>query len=129
MAGGCSQILLARALHLPEQFSSAMTQRARKPDEGTTQMFSRDAVSMVDAPEEVLHPGTRTLFRYWESIRGEDSAPRRRQLDLDRIRALVPSLFIFERSPVKGYLWRLAGTKLCQLWRRELTGMPVLSGW
>jgi hypothetical protein len=84
---------------------------------------------MIDRPEEVLHPGSRALFRYWESIRGEDFAPSRRRLDLDRIRALVPSLFIFERRPGKGYVWRLAGTKLCQLWRRELTGTAVLSEW
>jgi hypothetical protein len=84
---------------------------------------------MIDAPEEVLHPGTRALFRYWESMRGEESAPSRRRLDLDSIRPLVPSLFILERRPVKGYVWRLAGTKLCQLWRRELTGTAVLAGW
>lgn len=84
---------------------------------------------MIDAPEEILHPGSRALFRYWEAIRGEDSAPNRRRLDLNKIRPLVPCLFILERQPLRGYVWRLAGTKLCQLWRRELTGSLVLSGW
>jgi len=84
---------------------------------------------MIDAPEEILHPGSRTLFRYWEAIRGEDSAPNRGKLDLKKISALVSCLFIFERHPLKGYVWRLAGTRICQLWRRELTGSPAFSGW
>jgi len=84
---------------------------------------------MIDAPDEILHPASRALFRYWETIRMEDSAPNRRGLDLDKIRPLVPSLFIIERHPLKGYIWRLAGTGLCQLWRRELTGTLVLYGW
>jgi len=84
---------------------------------------------MIDAPEEILHPSSRALFRYWEAIRGEDSSPSRRQLDLSKIRAFVPCLFIIERHPLKGYVWRLAGTQLCYLWRRELTGTPVLWGW
>jgi len=84
---------------------------------------------MIDAPDEILHPASRALFRYWETIRMEDSAPNRRRLDLNKIRALVPSLFILERHPLKGYVWRLAGTGLCQLWRRELTGTSVLFGW
>jgi hypothetical protein len=83
---------------------------------------------MIDAPEAILHPGSRALLCYWEAIRGEASAPLRRQLDLDKIRPLVPSLFILERHPSKGYVWRLAGTRLCQLWRRELTGMTAFSG-
>jgi hypothetical protein len=84
---------------------------------------------MIDAPEEILHPGSRALFRYWEATRGEESAPNRRRLDLNSIRAFVPCLFIVERHPSKGHIWRLAGTKLCQLWKRELTGSPFLSGW
>jgi hypothetical protein len=92
-------------------------------------MPAQDTLFMFDAPAEILHPGSRALFRYWEAIRGEDSAPNRRELDLNRIRAFIPSLFILERHRVKGYVWRLAGTGLCYLWRRELTGTPVLSGW
>jgi hypothetical protein len=84
---------------------------------------------MIDAPEEILHPGSRALFRYWETIRGEDSAPSRRQLNLSKIRAYVPCLFIFEHRPQKGYVWRLAGTRLCELWRRELTGSSLFLGW
>jgi hypothetical protein len=34
-----------------------------------------------------------------------------------------------ERSSRTGkYVWRLAGSKVCELWRRELTGSDVLAG-
>jgi hypothetical protein len=76
-----------------------------------------------------MHPGTRALFRHWEAIRGENSAPRHAQLDLGRIGELVPSLFLAEHSFRHGYVWRLAGTQVCDLWRRELTGMPIAADW
>jgi hypothetical protein len=55
------------------------------------------------------------------------SAPPRDWLDLKKIRSLVPFLFMIERTPVKDYVWRLAGTRACELWGMELTGKPVLT--
>jgi hypothetical protein len=82
------------------------------------------------APEEILHPGSRSLFRYWEALRGERAAPDRAELDLYRIRDLVPSMFIMERHLARqSYKWRLAGTKLCSIWHHELTGKDVFQNW
>ena len=78
----------------------------------------------------ILHPASRQLFRFWESMRAEKAAPLRSELDLAQIRALVPSLFIGEfsnRSRV--FRWRLAGTAICELYRRELTGTAMLADW
>jgi hypothetical protein len=74
----------------------------------------------------MLHPGSRTLFRYWETLRGEMSAPPRDWLDLKKIRALVPFMFMIERGSGKAYVWRLAGTQVCELWGMELTGKAAL---
>ncbi|CAN5365420.1 hypothetical protein BH10PSE7_BH10PSE7_27100 [soil metagenome] len=92
-------------------------------------MLRTDIVDQTAASEDILHPGSRALFRHWEAIRGENSAPRHAQLDLGRIRDLVPSLFLAEHSFRHGYIWRLAGTQVCDLWRRELTGTPIATGW
>lgn len=89
-------------------------------------MQTTDTIAATATPEEMLHPGSRALFRYWEAIRGEMSAPPRDWLDLKKIRSLVPSLFMIERRPGKGYVWRLAGTRVCELWGTELTGKPAL---
>jgi hypothetical protein len=83
-----------------------------------------------EPPTEILHPGSRALFRYWESIRGERAAPTRADLDLKRIREYVPWLYIAEaHGPTRSYRWRLAGGRICELWHRELTGTAMLAGW
>jgi hypothetical protein len=89
-------------------------------------MQTTDTIATTATPEEMLHPGSRALFRYWEAIRGEMSAPPRDWLDLKKIRGLVPFLFMIERKPGKGYVWRLAGTRVCELWGIELTGKSAL---
>jgi len=75
----------------------------------------------------MLHPGSRTLFRYWEKLRGEMSAPARDGLNLKQIQTLVPFVFMIERGHGKAYHWRLAGTQVCELWGMELTGKPALT--
>jgi hypothetical protein len=92
-------------------------------------MFN-DTVDTTAAPAEILHPASRKLFRYWEALRGERAAPDRAELDLYKIRDLVPSLFILERHAARqSYKWRLAGTRVCAIWRQELTGRDVFLNW
>jgi hypothetical protein len=82
------------------------------------------------APREILHPLSRALFRYWEKVRGERSAPDRRDIDLKEIREIVRWLCILEREPVRQcYRWRLAGTGICRIFGRELTGDSVFRQW
>lgn len=87
---------------------------------------------MFESQDEthILHPSSRALFRYWESIRAERWAPSRADLDLARISALVPNLFVIEYATLaRTYRWRLAGTAICEIYRRELTGTHMLEGW
>jgi hypothetical protein len=90
-------------------------------------MQTTDTIKVTATPEEILHPGSRALFRYWEAVRGEMSAPPRDWLDLQKIRMLVPHLFMIERKPDRSYVWRLAGTRVCDLWGKELTGRPAFT--
>ncbi len=84
----------------------------------------------MDAPETILHPTSRELFRYWERLRKEDSAPQKNTLELKEIPSLLPHIGILERHPLKQqYSWRLAGTGLCKLFGREMTGTQFLKGW
>lgn len=80
--------------------------------------------------ETLLRPQTRALWRYWETLRAGRRAPERRDLDLKHLRQFVPFLFIAEQIGTRqDFVWRLAGTALCTLHRRELTGSDLLSGW
>lgn len=92
-------------------------------------MWLTDEIHASQGEAHVLHPSSRLLFRYWEAARAEQSAPRRDQLDLKSIKHLLPHLFIAEADPRhRTFRWRLAGTSLCDLHRRELTGTSLLSG-
>ncbi len=90
-------------------------------------MLVTDTIKTQATPVEILHPGSRMLFRYWEAVRGEMSAPPRDWLDLRQIRMLVPSLFMIERKEGQGFMWRLAGSRVCNLWGLELTGRPAFA--
>lgn len=77
---------------------------------------------------ETVHSQSRMLFRIWEAMRGERSAPYRSDLDLKQARKLMPHLFIAEQQ-ADGFRWRLAGTAIGGLFRREVTGGDMLAGW
>ena len=53
---------------------------------------------MFESQDEthILHPSSRALFRFWETMRAERSAPLRADLDLKKICSLVPHLFVAE---------------------------------
>jgi hypothetical protein len=93
-------------------------------------MLVNDELHSSQDESRILHPSSRTLFRFWETMRGDRSAPDRSDLDLKQLRDLVPWLFIAEyAAKTRMFRWRLAGTGICELHRRELTGANMLAGW
>lgn len=99
------------------------------PGKDRHMLVNEDAIQVhEDSP--ILHPSSRALFRFWEQMRAERSSPRRDELDLSRIKPLVPNLLIAAYEPkTASYRWRLAGTGICDIYRREVTGLDVLGGW
>lgn len=93
-------------------------------------MLVKDESFETQDDSSILHPSSRTLFRYWETIRAERPAPTREDLDLKKIRSLVPHLYIGEYvESAQTFRYRLAGTAICELYRRELTGTSMASDW
>jgi hypothetical protein len=82
----------------------------------------------LSSPPEIAHSGTRHLFRYWESIRKERSAPLRSDIGLHSIRQLLPWVFIAEGNASAHHL-RLAGTGICRLWGANMTGKDLFERW
>jgi hypothetical protein len=79
---------------------------------------------------QILHPGSRALFRHWEAIRAERACPKRDEIDLRQIVDVVPDLIIIEKNLAKsGWYYRLAGTRICELFQTEMTGKDALAGW
>ena len=66
------------------------------------------------------HKKTVKLYNYWNELRGNQPAPKRSALDPQLISDLLGDLFILERKSATAYDFRLAGTRLCSAYGREL---------
>lgn len=72
---------------------------------------------------------TRTIFSYWDQLRGERAAPERGEIEPGAIRHALADTFILEVGPGYGASIRLAGTRLCALFGGELRGRPFDDLW
>ncbi|PTM94963.1 PAS domain-containing protein [Mycoplana dimorpha] len=63
---------------------------------------------------------TRAIHAYWSGVRGARDVPDRRDIEPAALRQYLPDLFILEQVSGSAPLFRLAGTRLCALFGREL---------
>lgn len=83
-----------------------------------------------DQDTQMLHPGSRQLFRYWETLRAEKAYPRREDVDFAAIKAVMPDLVVIERDYLRNsFRYRLAGSRVCSLFDQNLTGKDVFTNW
>jgi hypothetical protein len=75
------------------------------------------------------HATSRMLFSYWDALRGQRAAPERGDIDPGEIRHILADSFILEIEPRGTASVRLAGTRLCALFGRELRGTPLHELW
>lgn len=72
---------------------------------------------------------TKALFQYWNRLRDGRPAPRRSEVEPADIKTLLADTFILE-SDVRGEaVFRLAGTRICATYGRELKGFSFPSLW
>jgi len=74
-------------------------------------------------------PTSRQLYAYWDRVRNGRVAPRRFEIEPAKIAKLLPETFIAESVGRLGYRFRLAGTKICEQFGRELRGADLLALW
>ena len=72
---------------------------------------------------------TKTLYNYWNRLRGSRSAPDRRDIDPTQIRDALASTFILELSERNEFDFRLAGSHICAAYARELKGRSFSRLW
>ncbi len=68
------------------------------------------------------HSASRELFEYWNRVRGSDRAPHRGAIEPSDIRRVLADTFILEVADREHYNVRLAGTRVCSIYCRELKG-------
>jgi hypothetical protein len=79
---------------------------------------------------QILHPGSRHLFRQWEMLRAERACPTREDFDFGQLKTIMPDMVVIDRDYLRSsFKFRLAGTRVCALFNRNLTGGAVLDGW
>lgn len=68
----------------------------------------------------------RDFFDYWDRLRGSRSMPMRSEVDpLDVPRPILPSLYILIRDDDGGFRFRLVGTRLAEIFGRDITGKRI----
>jgi hypothetical protein len=75
------------------------------------------------------HASSRELFAYWTARRGTRPAPERSEIEPAAIRRALGDVFILAFDRATGHPFRLAGTRVCALFGRELRGRPFLEVW
>jgi hypothetical protein len=73
-----------------------------------------------------MHPSIRELFLYWNERRGRRLAPERADIEPGAIRQVLADTFILSFDPRRDHPFRIAGTRLCALFGRELKGEGFL---
>ena len=72
---------------------------------------------------------TKTLYDYWNNLRGSRSAPDRRDIDPTKIRGALANTFILELNDSNEFDFRLAGSHICSAYARELKGRSFTRLW
>ena len=75
------------------------------------------------------HAASRELYTYWQELRGRRPAPERAEIEPAAIRGILSETFIVALDRSAGYPFRLAGTRVCALFDRELKGESFLTLW
>jgi len=75
------------------------------------------------------HAASRELYAYWEEKRGTRPAPERSEIEPGAIRGVLSDAFILALDRDAGHPVRLAGTRVCALFDREIKGESFLDLW
>jgi len=79
--------------------------------------------------DTMKHKTSEKLYQYWNHVRGERAAPNRFEIEPSKFAGILPTTFILERHSAEVYRFRLAGTRMCEIFGNELRGTDFLEGW
>lgn len=88
-----------------------------------------DRFAPADQMDVMKNTTSRILYTYWNEVRGRRPAPHRFEIEPARIAAILPDAFILERVDNQTYRFRIAGTRLCEQFGKELRGTNFLDQW
>jgi hypothetical protein len=75
------------------------------------------------------HPSSQAVYAHWNERRGTRAAPERADIDPAAIRRALGDTIIVAADFVETWRFRLAGTRVCALFNREIKGEPLAALW
>lgn len=75
------------------------------------------------------HPSIRRLFAHWNERRGRRPAPERSEIDPAELRHALGDIFMLAADFADELRFRLAGTRVCTLFCREIKGEAFAALW
>jgi hypothetical protein len=75
------------------------------------------------------HSASRELFAHWNERRGRRGLPERGEIEPSAIRVALGDTFILGAEPGENLRFRLAGTRVCALFGRELKDETFTALW
>ena len=72
------------------------------------------------------HPASREFFAYWDGKRGDARAPERCDIEPSAMRELLGDIFVLSCEQEAGYPFRVAGTRVCALFGRDVKDRSFL---
>lgn len=75
------------------------------------------------------HASSRELYAYWDRCRRGRRAPERADIEPGEIRRVLGDTFILSLDSKAGHPFRLAGTRVCALFGREIKGEAFIDLW
>lgn len=69
------------------------------------------------------------IYHYWDELRGDKPAPRREDINPARLKHHLADIFILTDKGENALSFRLAGTRVCDLFGRELRDRPFSELW
>jgi hypothetical protein len=78
---------------------------------------------------DMKHPASREIFAYWDLRRGAASAPARADFDPAALRPHLGDMFVVGFDGARNNAIRVAGTRVCARFGRELKGLAFRALW
>ncbi|MCC7347123.1 MAG: PAS domain-containing protein [Variibacter sp.] len=75
------------------------------------------------------HRSSQIVFDHWNEKRGSRALPERSEIDPAQIRRALGDTFVLAFNPLPDHPFRLAGTRVCALFGRELKGAAFTQLW
>lgn len=89
----------------------------------------RNKGQSMSSSAQIEQETNRRLYEYWDRIRKGRFAPWRSDVEPADIHQMLPDIFLAEVAENGKYRFRLAGTRICSVYRRELKGQDLFDRW